>query len=171
MVALRELALRETALESEARHEDDATAVALHQRGEKILVLITPEPSSLALIRRARRVSTYLNAECYAVAVVSPGEQERVPEGKRSALERNLEFARSLHLETRTLEGTHLAQTLIDFARQNHITQVFVSRPSGRRGIMQKFHRSLVHEIVRLAGDMQVTVVAERRFAPTEASR
>jgi len=83
LVALREMALRQTAHEVGMRHgETEAESAAqpnhsepraAQRSGEKILVLVTPEPSSAALIRRAKRVADFIHADCVAVAVNKPG--------------------------------------------------------------------------------------------------
>src|ERR1051326_4128385 len=68
LVALRELALRQTAHEVDMRHETPAATVESSPNGkrstERILINITPEPSTTALIRRGRRVADFLQAEC-----------------------------------------------------------------------------------------------------------
>jgi two-component system sensor histidine kinase KdpD len=67
LVALRELAIRQTAQALEAR----ATAKKEHaeSRAEKILVNVTADPSTAMLLRRARRVTDYIHATCVAVFV------------------------------------------------------------------------------------------------------
>ena len=110
------------------------------------------------VIRRGKRVADYLHADCFAVAVHTPQEDTR------DALERHLNFARNLHIEVRILDGTDIAQTLVEFAHRNGITQIFLARPD-RRTWPQTLRRNLVQKIVALAGDMQVTIVAERRPA------
>jgi two-component system, OmpR family, sensor histidine kinase KdpD len=155
--ALRELALRQTAHEIEVRKEETGPAPSV----ERILIHVTSAPSTAALIRRGRRVADYLQAECFAV-VVQTGAGQSTEE--REAIDRHLNFARNLHIETRILEGEQEAETLVDFARRNGVTQILVNRPHrvawplaiARR--KQSFLR-----IIRLAQDMQVTIVAERR--------
>src|SRR6185312_13608608 len=70
LVALRELAMRQAAYAIESRLSDeeerDADAGAPGSASERLLLVITPEPSSAALIRRGRRVADYLRAECLA---------------------------------------------------------------------------------------------------------
>jgi len=77
------------------------------------------------------------------------------------ALEHHLEFARKLHIETRVLEGRNAAETLVDFARRNAVTQIFLSKPP-KRQFPFLGPRSVAMDVVRLAKDRQVTVVAER---------
>jgi len=165
LVALRELALRQTAHELDVRQTEDRVndTSPASDSSEKILVFITPDPSSIAIIRRARRVADYLHAECIAAAVQKPGEMARMSSDRRFALERNLGFARNLHIETHMLEGEDAARTLVDFARDRKITHVFVARAKEKSRLLK---RPIVSEIVRQAEDMQVTLVAERRFMP-----
>lgn len=165
LVALRELALRQTAHEVDMRQEAPATTVESSPNGkhptERILINITPEPSTTALIRRGRRVADFLQAECMAVAVIRQADLSALPAAQREAIEHHLEFARNLHIETRIVHGDDAAKALVDFARLHQITHIFLARPKDRPKL--KLGRDLIQEVVRQAGDMQVTVVAERR--------
>jgi two-component system, OmpR family, sensor histidine kinase KdpD len=143
LVTLREMALRETAHEVEVRHvtpaiydgEPDGSAASVSKRpaaaAERILVYLTADASTPLLIRRARRVADYLEAECFAVFVCREGELERTPLERRAEIERHLNFARNLHIETRTLEGPDVATTLVEFARLQRITQIFAAAGAG----------------------------------------
>jgi two-component system, OmpR family, sensor histidine kinase KdpD len=164
LVALRELALRETAHEIEHRVVRDETNVTQEKpdrnqnKHHKILLLVTADPKTAMLIRRARRVSDYLGAEGFAVAVHASAD---LSEEDREAIEKHLSFARNMRIQTQILEGTDTAQVLVDFARRNQITQIFLVR------LREKFHLSLwngglLQRIVRLAGDMQVVIVSQR---------
>jgi two-component system sensor histidine kinase KdpD len=156
LVALRELALRQTAHELEVRHDEAPTPAS----SERILIHVTSVPSTAALIRRGRRVADYLQAECLAVVVERPASKE-----DREAIERHLNFARNLHIETRVLEGEDEAETLVDFARRNGVTQILIGRPPKTLAPLAIARRhQLVLRIIGLAQDMQVTVVAERKM-------
>src|SRR6202163_764717 len=167
LVALRELAMRQAAyaIESRLPGEESSTAagtsVAESQTHERLLLLIGPDPSSAALIRRGRRVADYLQAECFAVYVTSAPDPQNVIGGERDGLERHLNFARGLQIETRILQGSDIAETIVGFARIHRVTQIFVARekPSALRSW---FASAPVQRIVNLARDMQVTVVADR---------
>jgi two-component system sensor histidine kinase KdpD len=165
LVALRELAMRQTAHALESRHAADEPAPATHQptpeARERIVLLIEPHPASAALIRRGRRVADYLQAECFAVYVTQPGGLGRLAADSRDALDRQLNFARALQIEARVLEGEDVAATLVDFARLNRATQIFVLRHRAR-GLAALRRHGLVQRIVGLAHDMQVTIVANR---------
>jgi two-component system sensor histidine kinase KdpD len=175
LVALRELALRQTAYEVELRHgvvagadapAPEAPGSRPAQGGktltETILVYLTADPSAAPLIRRAKRVADFFHAECWAVAVCN-GLDSLAPQ-EREALEKHLNFARNLHLETRLLEGTDPAQELVKFARDRGVTQVYLGRPRDGHW-MGPFGRDLVKQVVRLGQDLEITVVSARNVA------
>jgi len=167
LVALRELAMRQAAYAVESRlpNEEPPTGpdllTASAQALDRLLLVITPDPSSAALIRRGRRVADYLRAECLAVYVSkSPDFQDLTPE-ERESLERHLNFARGLRIEVRILEGDDVADAIVEFARLNGVTQIFVAREQPR-ALRSWFASAFVQRIVNLARGMQVTVVADR---------
>lgn len=179
LVALRELALRQTAYEVEQRHGlgnaagsgGSAPGSSVARGAETLLVYLTADPSAAALIRRAKRAADFFHAECWAVAV-SPGPGlEALPEPARLALEKHLNFARNLHLETRVLEGPDPAVELVRFARDRRVTQIYLARehhrtssPLSRTLLRPDFIKpDFIKEVVRLAKDVEVTIVAQRK--------
>ncbi|MEP7353713.1 MAG: histidine kinase [Acidobacteriota bacterium] len=167
LVALRELALRQTAHEVESR-QSEAEYDSQQQRepngpesGERILVYVSSEPSSVMAIRRAKRVADYLHADCMAVAIHQELEAQDMPPAEREAIERHLNFARNLHVEARLLQGNDVAKTLVEFSHVNGVTQLFVARPPEER-LRSVFGKTIIQQIVRLARDKQVTIVADR---------
>jgi two-component system sensor histidine kinase KdpD len=170
LVALRELALRQTAHEVEHRAVDGGPGArgdgqpAGAARRDKILALITPEPETAMLIRRARRVADFMGADSLAITVQPSGDLSGLPDADREALERHLNFARNLHLETRILEGDSVAATMVDFARRNQVTQIFLARSPERRW-RSPFSRDLLQSVVALAKDMQIVIVSPREPA------
>lgn len=165
LVALRELALRQAALAIEHRiatvEEADAGELPrLGQKHQKILVYLTADPKTAMVTRRAKRVSDFLGVECMAVAVKA-GNPGVTDDADREAIARHLNFARNLHIETRVLEGKDSAMALIDFARQNQVTQIFVTRPHGSARA-PFLNRDPVQKLIGLATDMQIVIVSDR---------
>ncbi len=177
LVTLRELALRQTAFEVETRQSEMAESpqavesldqpppsanAASSSRREKVLIHITADANTAMLVRRGKRMSDYLHSECFAVAVHHHANLNDLPARDREAIERHLNFARNLHIETRLLEGANVAETLINFARLNGITQIYINRPQ-QKSWMRPAGWNLVDDILRLARDMRINIVAERR--------
>ena len=171
LAALRELALRQTAHELEFREtaelsvtdQDRLPASPSSQKEirDRILVYVTADPSTAMLIRRGRRMADYLGADCFAVSVSGRRDRRSTDESIR-AVERHLNFARNLHIEARALEGEDPAETIVDFARRNQITQILLSRRNYSRW-SRLLGTDLILRVVWKAQDIRVIVVAERR--------
>ena len=158
------MALRQTAHEVDIREVDpdkDGQPAPSDESspGERILVHITPDPSTAVLIRRAWRVAEFIQAGCVAVYVRSPAHH--VSQWESETVEKHLRFARDLHIETRVLEGDREAETLVDFARLSGVTQIYIARPRYKPW-QRLFTTNPVHRIVRLAPDMRLIIVAGR---------
>ena len=170
LVALRELALRQTAYEVERRHGGDGEAAAPSanspRRAETLLVYLTADPAAAALIRRAKRTADYFHAECWAVAVTPGPGLEGLPPESRAALEKHLNFARTLHLETRLLEGPDPAAELVRFARDRGDTQIYLGREHDGPWSFSAGH-DFIKQVVRMAREVEVTIVAERKPLPS----
>jgi two-component system, OmpR family, sensor histidine kinase KdpD len=171
--ALREMTLRQAAHEvdlqqtsyDESSDAQISTALPEEVHGnaakERILIVVTADPSTAMLIRRGRRVADYLHADCIAMFVHRTLHISELPAEERHTLEKHLRFARSLQMETRVIAGVDIAKTVVEFAHSHQVTQVFVA-PS-RGGLRERLlGRNFVENIVRLAEDLQVTVVADR---------
>lgn len=170
LVALRELAMRQAAYAVESRlpfEETESSAGPTDAHGhERLLLVIEPDPSSAVLVRRGRRVADYLRAECFAVCVSTTTDFGELPPAERDALERHLNFARALQIETRVLQGSDVAETIVNFARLHGVTQIFVTRQQ-KSVVGSWFGQGLVQQIVNLARDMQLTIVADRSVRRT----
>jgi len=153
LTALREMAMRHTAHEVEDKLE--ALPQADTGRQERILICLTGNPSSAALIRRGKRVADYLHAECLAIHVCA---ESQAPE----TVERHLSFARNLRIETHVVPSATVARTIAEFARSKGVTQIFMGR-SAPPPWWNPIRDTIVQEVVRQARDMQITIVAQRR--------
>ncbi|MBV8864436.1 MAG: hypothetical protein JO210_03445 [Acidobacteriaceae bacterium] len=126
------------------------------------MIYISDNPSTAMLIRRGKRVADILGANCFAVLVTEEGDLEAAPIRKRQAIERHLNFARNLHIETRVLIGAEHARALVEFARLHNARQIFLPRLI-TKGWERLSRKSLVNDVVSLAKDMEITIVADRR--------
>jgi two-component system, OmpR family, sensor histidine kinase KdpD len=176
LAALREMAMRLTAHEVDQRHSgvepgpvSSVEAQPASRRGseaiegrERILIHVTDSPATAALIRRGRRVADYLKGDCFAVCVVKGTPKAAAQDVPGPRVAEHLDFARRLHIETRALVDGDEAHALVAFARANAVTQIFLPRPA-RRPLALFSRRHTTMRVVRLAHDMQVTIVAERK--------
>ena len=175
LVALREMALRQTAHEVEWRLEQGQAgsqvvwqerprAARANEGDDAVVIYVSGDPSTAMLIRRGKRVADILGANCFAVFVADKGDLQTHPAEERRSIERHLNFARNLHIETRVLSGTEHAAAIVEFARLHHARQIFLPR-SIEKGVKRLRRKGLVSEVVNLAKDIEVTIVADRRRA------
>jgi two-component system sensor histidine kinase KdpD len=175
LTALREMAMRHTAHEVEEKlaaapaSQPSGAAGALSAgigtpsgtlpagRKERILICLTGSPSSAMLIRRGKRVADYLQADCLAIHVARNG-------AGREDVERHMSFARNLRIDARIVQGERIPHAIVEFARQERITQIFMGR-STPPPWWKPFQEPVVQQVVRHAHDVQITIVAERRRA------
>jgi two-component system, OmpR family, sensor histidine kinase KdpD len=175
LVALREMALRQTAHEVEERlgqepseqttgetQEQDVPVLLPRRLEDAVVIYISDDPSTAMLIRRGRRVADVTHAKCFAVCVTDDGGIASLPHAKRESTERHLDFACKLHIDTAVLTGRDHAQAVVEFARTQKARQIFLPRVMGTSMDRLRGH-SLVNRVVGLAPDMEVTIVADRR--------
>ena len=158
--ALRELALREVAEDVESRRQhtvlDPLSQMAV---GERVLVLITPEPRSQRLMRRAWRSAERLGAQLDALWVRPPGRTLTEEEQVSLAALRRLAIILGAHFLEE--EGDDLVAAVRRVAAERGTTYVFVGTPdeSRRREVLRG---SLVSALVRSLPGVDVRVVANR---------
>jgi two-component system, OmpR family, sensor histidine kinase KdpD len=134
---------------------------------ERLLVCVSPSPSSVQLINAAKRMATSLHAKWLAVYVEEP-KMAMLPEGERSRAADNLRLAGQLGGETVTLAGRNIAEEIVNFARQRNVTRIIVGKPrrSFWKGILSG---SPVDQLVRTSGEIDIYVItgepSERREA------
>jgi two-component system sensor histidine kinase KdpD len=178
LAALRELALRHTAHELESRQKEGSRqsfkckphppngqqslpTETNAQDHDKILIYLTPDSSTARLIRRGRKMADYLDADCFAVCVSPKKDFADAPAEQRDAMEKHLNFAKNLRIDTHVLEGTKAAQSLVEFARRNEVTQILLARPRCTWW-NDLLGTDLVLQVIEEAKDIRVIVVADR---------
>jgi len=89
---------------------------------ERILVCMTPRSSARAMVESGARATARFHGQMMAV-YVRQGELSREAE---ETLQNNLEYARKLGAEVHVLEGGDPISAIMNFAREERITQVFI---------------------------------------------
>jgi two-component system sensor histidine kinase KdpD len=92
--------------------------------------------------------------------VETPRWASATPEQKR-ALEENMRFAEDLGAEPVRVQGSDVAQALMQVARDRNVGSIIIGH--SRHGRLHELLRgSIVQKLLRLAGDVDVHVVADR---------
>jgi two-component system sensor histidine kinase KdpD len=171
LIALRELALRQTAHRVDAQMQDyreDHAIREVWQVGERVLVCIGPTPLAERLIRAGKRFAAGLRSE-WLVAYVETPELQRLPAERRDAVLRMLRLAEQLGAETVTLSAPDMGRAIIDFANQRNVTKLVMGKPS-RRGWRRWLMGSVVDTVIAEAHNINVYLLGSPRGAPAETA-
>jgi two-component system sensor histidine kinase KdpD len=158
--ALRELALREVAEDTGHRRQARVLdPLASRAVAERVLALVTPEPRSQRILRRAWRSAQRLGGDLDALWVRKPGVELTEDEHVALAALRRLAVVLGAHFVEE--EGDNLVGTVRRVVYERGSTYVFVGTPdeSRRREILRG---SLVSRLVRELPGIDIRVVANR---------
>ncbi len=160
LIALRELALRQVAEQVDRSLESYMEAQDIRKNWgvrERLAVCISSNPAGQYLIARSARMARRMDAELYVVHV----DREFGPkESNQNALTANLRFAESLGARVIRLKGKSVADTVADFVRSKHITQVIFGR-APVRDWRKYLYLSAVHRFLRESPAVDVHIVTQ----------
>ena len=167
LVALRELALRQTA---DRVGEDVQTArlgkaaILPWQTADRILVCVGPSPSSAKVVRAAKRLADKLDADWTAVHIETPASL-RWTANDRELLQEHLRLAERLGGEVVQLSGHDVVTEIVDYAQKRNVTKIVVGKTDGKK--RRFIHRpSMVDRLVEDSGNIDVFVVRGIEEAP-----
>ncbi|HEX9747071.1 MAG TPA: sensor histidine kinase KdpD [Methylomirabilota bacterium] len=164
LIALRELALRVTAQHVDAEMRHYMRDHAIHRTWpvrERLLVCIGPSPSSIRLVRAAKRMAEGLEAE-WIVAYVETPAQTRLTQDARDRVAQAMRLAEQLGAETHTLTGARMSDEILAFARARNVSKIVVGKPE--RPLWKRIAMgSIVDTLVQGSGEIDVYVISGDR--------
>jgi two-component system, OmpR family, sensor histidine kinase KdpD len=163
LTALRELALRRTAerVDEQLLTHMQANAIAgPWAAGERILVCVSEDPRAAGLVRHAKRLADRVHAPWTAISIETRRSLQLTDE-ERDRIADTLRLAEALGGEAITIPGVErrIADDLIKFAQANNVTQIIVGK-STRSRLFEIVRGSVVHDLVRRAGNITINVMA-----------
>jgi two-component system, OmpR family, sensor histidine kinase KdpD len=176
LAALREVALRQVAERVEAHRlpreraggRDDriVTKAAPQAVGERLLALITPEPRSQRIVRRAWRSAQRLGGELDLLWVSSPARPPAAEE--RGQLEALRRLASVLGAHLLIEPGDDVVEAAARVARERGTTYLLMGVPHPRGALARLARHDLVDRLLRELPGVDVRIVADRAKRPKE---
>src|SRR6201996_5823870 len=171
LTALRELALRRTAesVDEQLLSHMQANAIAgPWAAGERILVCVSEDPRAAGLVRYTKRLADRVHAPWTAISIETRRSLQFNDE-QRDQLADTLRLAEALGAEALTIPGVgrRIADDIISFAQGNNVTQIIIGK-STRSRWFEIVQGSVVHDLVRRAGNISVNVIKGDEL-PSEA--
>ena len=163
LTALRELALRRTAErvdEQLLRHMQANAIPGPWAAGERILVCVSEDPHASGLVRFTKRLADRVHAPWTAISIETRRSLQ-LSDQERDRLADTLRLAEALGGEALTIPGVErrIADDIINFAHANNVTQIIIGK-STRSRLFEIMRGSVVHDLVRRAGNITVNVIA-----------
>lgn len=173
LTALRELALRRTAerVDEQLLTHMQANAIAgPWAASERILVCVSEDPRAAGLVRYTKRLADRLHAPWTAISIETRHSLQLTDE-QRDRLADTMRLAEGLGAETLTVPGVgrRIADDVIHFAQANNVTQIIIGKSTRSWGF-ELMRGSVVHDLVRRAGNISVNVIAGDEQGVTKAA-
>src|SRR5260221_693140 len=163
LTALRELALRRTAERVDEQlltHMQANAIVGPWAAGERILGCLSEDPRAARLLRYTKRRGDRLHAPWTAISIetrrslqLTDAQRDRLADTLRLAETRGAPALPIPRLQRR------IADDVINFAHSNNVTQIIIGK-STRSWWFELMRGSVVHDLVRRAGNISVNVIA-----------
>ncbi len=170
LIALRELALRQTADRVDAQmrgYMRDHAVPSTWPVMERLLVAVGPSPYSARLVRAAKRMADRLQAEWIAEYVETPATR-RLPPEVRDRVSQTLRLAERLGAEAVTVSGSRMSDEILALARARNVTKIVVGKPA--RPLWKRILiGSIVDALVEGSGDIDVYVISGEPDVPRPA--
>jgi two-component system sensor histidine kinase KdpD len=159
--ALRELALRQVAVDQAAKAHDYRQREGLEQAliPERIMVAMASRGTAKRILRAGSRIAGRLATDWYAVYVETPSDEPgRIRPEEHAHLVENIRFAKDLGAKVVKLKGRRVADALIEFARREGITHVVFGQSARSRWDVL-LHGSVINRFLGEVKDATVQVV------------
>jgi two-component system sensor histidine kinase KdpD len=171
LIALRELALRQTANRVDAQmlhYREDHAIRDVWQVNERILVCIGPNALAERLVRAGKRLAVSLRAQWLVVYVETP-DLQRLSAEKRDGILRILRLAEQLGAETVTLSAPDMGEAIIQLSRERNINKIVLGKPN-RRGWRRWLFGSIVDVLISHAHNINIYLLGSPKTADDNSS-
>ena len=172
LTALRELALRRTAQRVDEQMVSYMQAHAIAgpwAAGERVLACVGGDPSSIDVVRHAKRMADSLKAPWTAIHVET-GRNLAMSETERDRIAEALRLAERLGAETVTLPGQDVAETIAGYARDNNFAHIIIVQPPRSRWL-ELLYGPLAQQLIRKAAGASVQVLGRSREAAEQQNQ
>jgi two-component system sensor histidine kinase KdpD len=174
LAALREVALRQVAEEVEhkrlvptatpTRGDRLLDTAAPQAVGERLLALVTPQPGSQRIVRRAWRSAQRLQGELDLLWV----QQHQPSAEEREQLDALRRLATVLGAHLIVAPGNDIAETVQRVAGERGTTYVLMGTPKARNALRRLLQPALPYRLLSLLPGVDLRIVADRTRRTTE---
>ncbi|WP_024614527.1 sensor histidine kinase KdpD [Clostridium sp. Ade.TY] len=162
LVALREIALRQTANRVNKEIYINKNNTEKYCVTERILVCLSSSPSNAKVIRTAARMSEAFHGELIALFVETINTEDLSDENIQR-LRDNLKLAEEFGASVETVYGDDIPYQVAEFSKVSGISKVIVGRTKRKR-ILFGTKLGFVDKLIELAPNLDVYVIPDRNY-------
>ncbi len=163
---LRELTLRELALQIDLRSRETSEPEIPATPDQVMVCLSSRGPNSEKLLRYASRLAGRLNRNWYAVYVQTPSEAPTLIDSHtQSILSGTLTLAKELGAMVFTYKGEDIPETILRFAKEYRVGHIVIGSPGAQptwKRILGK--KNIVERLIEDAGGIIIVVLDTRKY-------
>ena len=154
---LREIAMRKVAdrISSENQNERSLSEKMVNH---KMLVCISPSPSSAKCIRWTARAAEAFHAHWIAVYVEN-AESEALTDEQQKIIRANLDLAERLGAEVVTLTGEEIAVVVAEYVKLSGITNIVVGKSRNKRTLHNFLEMDFEDQLIALLPNIEVHII------------
>lgn len=157
LVALRELALRETANSVNKEVMINRNENAYHTN-EHILVCLSSSPSNGKVIRTAARMAEAFHGKFTALFVETTSSRE-LKEGNIGRLRKHVKLAKDLGAKIETVYGDDIAYQVSEFSKISSVSKVIIGRTQKKRHLWSRL--GIVDRLIELAPELDIYIIPD----------
>jgi len=158
LTRLRELTLGEIAHVLDRRRREQGGEEEQSGPDRVMVCLGSRSPNAAALLRKAARIASRLNAPWYAVYIQTPGEDvAHIEASAQRQVANNLELAHQLGGVPMTFKGADVVSTIAAFAKEYAITLILLGRTQ-RPWYNRWFGQSILDRLLRAVRGVDVLI-------------
>jgi two-component system sensor histidine kinase KdpD len=160
LTALRELAMQEAAdrVDSSLREVRAAGGEGALPLRRRVLVAIDGGGQSEYLVRVARRIAERRDAPWTVVTV----QRRRADEATQREIDSAFALARRLGADTEVLQGSSVADALLDHAAHNNVSTLVLGR-TRERPLARMLNRTLTQQLIQHGAHYEITIISTPR--------
>lgn len=159
LTRLREISLSETANFLDKRQREKFEVPTKPSALNKVMVRIRGQEKNIdAILRKASRLASQLNAEWYVVYVSTLKDEVKVLSPERDTIKNILASAEKMGAQNIVLKDEDIAGALIQFAKANGITHLVQSHPLPRK-FWDFFYKSVTESLIQNLPNIQIIMV------------
>lgn len=157
LVALRELALRETAnsVNKEVMINKNEN---FYHTNEHILVCLSSSPSNSKVIRTSARMAEAFHGKFTALFVETTSSR-KLKEGNIERLREHVKLAKDLGAKIETVYGDDVAYQVSEFSKISSVSKVIIGRTKKKRHLWSRF--GIVDRLIELAPELDVYIIPD----------